>query len=384
MCFASVFVFLIASVNSLAASYDVAAYVWPAYHPAVRWAELGIFKDGKGEWQNLYESAKHYPDDYQGVKPLWGYENEADPVVVARKIDAATAAGVNVFIYDWYWYGGRPFLEEALDEGFLKAPNCERMRFYLMYANHNVTKLWDNRVGLDRKDDVLWSAKISDDYWKVIVARWIKEYFVRPNYYKIKGCPVISIYDTLGFVEWEGVEKARKRFAYLRDEARKAGFPDVHIQQVAQHVAPPDVGADSMTIYNWNYRTGEKYLWYEGQEGDYANWGADAIKLFDTAKREANGIKAVYFPNLTCGWDTNARFPANSRRPIVHKANPKDFERFARQVKAWADANVPADMPKLITVNSWNEWTEGSYLEPDDHFGYGYLNALWRVFVCGR
>ena len=33
-----------------AADYDVAAYVWPAYHPAARWPELGIFRDGKGEW----------------------------------------------------------------------------------------------------------------------------------------------------------------------------------------------------------------------------------------------------------------------------------------------------------------------------------------------
>ena len=55
--------------------------------------------------------------------------------------------------------------------------------------------------------------------------------------------------------------------------------------------------------------------------------------------------------------------------------------RFARAARDWDDANVPKGMPKLITVNSWNEWTEGSYLEPDDRFGYGYLNALWRVFV---
>ena len=97
-----------------AREYDLAAYVWPAYHPEPRWAELGLFKDGKGEWQNLYESVKRTPDDYQGVKPLWGYEDESDPVAVARKIDAATAAGVNVFIYDWYWYGGRPFLEDEI------------------------------------------------------------------------------------------------------------------------------------------------------------------------------------------------------------------------------------------------------------------------------
>ena len=131
-------------LSSLAASYDVAAIVWPAYQPEPRWAELGIFGDGKGEWQNVYECRRC-------DKPLWGYENEADPVVVARKIDAALAAGVNVFIYEWYWYGGRPFLENALDEGFLKAPNCERMKFYIMYANHDVTGLWNNKLGGEEK-----------------------------------------------------------------------------------------------------------------------------------------------------------------------------------------------------------------------------------------
>ena len=35
----------------------------------------------------------------------------------------------------------------------------------------------------------------------------------------------------------------------------------------------------------------------------------------------------------------------------------------------------------LITINSWNEWTETSYLEPDDLYGYGYLEAIKKVFI---
>ena len=37
----------------------------------------------------------------------------------------------------------------------------------------------------------------------------------------------------------------------------------------------------------------------------------------------------------------------------------------------------------FITVNSWNEWTETSYLQPDDLYGYAYLEAIKEVF-CGE
>ena len=372
-----------------AAEYDVAAYVWPAYHNEPRWKELGLFADGKGEWQNLYESVKRTPDDYQGVKPLWGYEDESDPVIVARKIDAATAAGVNVFIYDWYWYGGRTFLENALNKGFLGAKNSERMKFYIMYANHDVDHLWDNKVGgkIKRKE-IIWPAKISDTDWRTIVARWIGNYFKLPNYYKIKGCPVLLIYDIERFVRWEGKAVAKERIDYLRSETKKAGFPNVHLQILSSlrdaTLDDVDVGVDSTMLYNWRGWTWKRMDSRTEPELTYREWGKMSIKMFDSAKAEAARSSATFFPNVTCGWDTNARHPKNERRPIVHGANPKDFENFVRQTKAWVDKNIPEDMPKLITINSWNEWTEGTYLEPDDRFGYGYLDALRKVFVTEK
>jgi hypothetical protein len=46
--------------------------------------------------------------------------------------------------------------------------------------------------------------------------------------------------------------------------------------------------------------------------------------------------------------------------------------------KDYLDAHP--EVHPLVTVNSWNEWTETSYLQPDDLYGYGYLEAIKKVF----
>jgi len=58
---------------------------------------------------------------------------------------------------------------------------------------------------------------------------------------------------------------------------------------------------------------------------------------------------------------------------------PEKFKKGLEMAKAYSDAHN--EVP-LITINSWNEWTEMSYLEPDDVYGYGYLEAIRDVF-CG-
>jgi hypothetical protein len=36
--------------------------------------------------------------------------------------------------------------------------------------------------------------------------------------------------------------------------------------------------------------------------------------------------------------------------------------------------------PRILDINCWNEWTEGSYLEPDVVNGLKYLEAVRDVF----
>ena len=117
--------------------YDVAAYVWPSYTGDEPRARI-FWQEGYGEWQTVHR-AKEYlskkPADYTwDRRPLWGYVNEANPDVMEMEIECAVRHGVNVFIYDWYWYDDRPFLENCLNEGYLKAKNNDLVKFYIIIA----------------------------------------------------------------------------------------------------------------------------------------------------------------------------------------------------------------------------------------------------------
>ena len=140
------------------------------------------------------------------------------------------------------------------------------------------------------------------------------------------------------------------------------------------------LGVDSATCYCWIDGTCERLADRSLPELTYAEWGELALKMHDSCCDAAKSSGMAYFPNISIGWDNNARYPACESKRVVRNSNPADFERYARRIKAWADANIAPSLPRLITVNSWNEWTEGSYLEPDTLLGFGYLEAVRKVF----
>lgn len=361
--------------------YDIAAYVWPAYtgdEPRTRifWPE------GIGEWQSV-KNAEKKGDYVWGRKPLWGYVNEADPYVMEMEIDAAADHGVNVFIYDWYWYDGRPFLENCLNDGFLKARNNDRMKFYLMWANHDANTLWDKRTS--DQETVIWSGRVTAEQFRVIGRRWMEKYFGHPSYYRIGGKPVVSIYDMSNFINGlGGLENAREALVWLDSEARAAGFGGVHFQMIKWGEQMINITGVDNTEERLSSQEILKALPLDSlthyQFAHFADMDLDYSEIGECAKAEwekAASLGKPYFPHVSAGWDNNPRFTAY-RAPVTKDPTPEKFEKLLRAARSFADEHC--DTP-LITINSWNEWTETSYLEPDNKFGYGYLEAVKRVFT---
>ena len=361
--------------------YDIAAYIWPSYtgkEPRAR----QFWEQGKGEWQSVLSAEKRTEEQILPRRPLWGTVDEADPAVMEFQIREATRHGVNVFIYDWYWYDRRPFLEQCLDEGFLGAPNNGDMRFYLMWANHDAGYTWDKRQS--DLDEIVWLGSQPREEFDRVCRRVIDMYFTRPNYYKINGCPVFMIYDVMNLVKGlGGIDNTRAALDDFRALVREAGFPELHLQltvwsEGAINVSGVDANRsgsakDIVRMLGFDSVTHYQFVHFTDCNRDYAEILPDVQKEWDRLRTEYD---VPYYPHVTVGWDNNPRHRFLTL-PIMKNNTPENFKKGLEMAKDYADRYN--DVP-LITVNSWNEWTEMSYLEPDDVYGYGYLEAIRDVF----
>lgn len=362
--------------------YDIAAYIWPAYtgdEPRTRM----FWPEGMGEWQSVKNSVSKFPGHNWPRKPLWGYVNEADSYVMEMEIEAAADHGVNVFIYDWYWYDGRPFLENCLNDGFLKARNRDRMKFYLMWANHDANNLWDIRLS-QNQSNVIWKGAVCRREFERVCRRVIDSYFRQPNYYCIDGAPVFQIYDLSNLVEGlGGMKETADALKWFRDETVRAGFPDLHLQLTVYGCVPNLSGVDSGDKASYSDigdRLGFASISHY-QFAHFADIDRDYGEILIDVKKEWEKLESQwdipYFPHISVGWDNNPRF-TGMRPGIVKNNTPEALKKGLLMAKAYADSHP--GQPPLITINSWNEWTETSYLEPDDLYGYGYLEAIKEVF----
>jgi hypothetical protein len=360
--------------------YSVAAYVWPSCHDEEMSHEK-LWEEGIGEWEMIQKGNPRFEGHYQPRIPLWGYKMDNDPKAWEQKIEAATSHGVNTFIFDWYWYDGNPFLEKAIDEGFLGATNNGKANFYIMWANHDVPgNMWNHYRY--KTDSLIWHGDVDWENYKIIVKRVINQYFNRPNYLKINGRPVFSIYSLSNLVEgFNGkLEETRKALDYFREEVKKAGFPGLHLQLIGgekngepcfygMDIPVPEIikalDVNSVSMYNMAGIRDEDYLKY-GEHAVVLRKGWDTI------------LDVPFFPCVSIGWDNTPRYPQYGKERIVHYHNtPQSFGAYLQKAKEYAVSHP--NQPKLIIINAWNEWVEGSYLEPDMKWGYGYLEAVKKV-----
>ena len=364
---------------------EVAAYVFPNYHASA--LHNKIYAPGWTEY-NLIRSARPWFEGHQQPRtPLLGELDESLPSTWEVYNRLCKSSGIDVLLWDWYWYDGKPCLHEALEEGFLEAKNTNDVKFACMWTNHPWYILYPTKQtngqnayppSFDAPDFSYEEAFRSLSY---IVTR----YFNQSNYWKIDGKPVICIWDARRLEQKLGQEGVRKLFTELREFARKQGHAGIHF-----HIT----GFSSANMKATGYNTVGSYNpldWIAGrfqpneiELPDYGVAAADvAYKLWPEHHRD---FDIPYVPAIGAGWDSTPRYVKPSVRPskgdrkawpgctIFVNESPAAFKAFVQS--SFAYLNRHPEVPRFVTIACFNEWSEGHYLLPDNRFGYGMLDAL--------
>lgn len=369
---------------------DVAAYYFPGFHTDPRveaWHGAGWT-----EWELLQRAQPRYAGHYQPRVPEWGHFDEADPDWAGRQAQLARRNGVTAFLFDWYWYDG-PFLNGALDEGFLKTDSAG-LKFALHWCNHD----WQNvqpRLGVGEAQTLL-EGVCSAQQFDILVDHVIEHYLTHPSYLWVDGAPYFSIYQIGTFIKGLGSTRdAARALERFRDRARANGLPGVHINVVltdvpmlhgdAQSAEPSslvrELAADSTGSYVWMHHYNAPSASFP--RGSYSQAAEANFAVWDTHRAE---FAVPYYPNVTVGWDSSPRtcqsdvfqerdYPWFA---VLEGNSATAYESALRRARAFAEDGQGGG---LVTINAWNEWTEGSYLLPDARYGTAHLDATRRVFA---
>ena len=360
--------------------YDIAAYIWPSYHYEPRMEHFWPERDG--EWYTVRRGTSRFPGHDMPRIPLLGYQDEADPTVMREHVELARQHGINVFIMDWYWYENAPCFERQLNEGLIPALEGTDSKFYLMWANHDVNNLWDMHTDtLYGKESVRMTGQVDRAVLEPMFDRVIEKYLALDSYYRIEDKPVFSIFmypNLIGGLG--GVQETADAFAWMRRRCAEKSLPGLEIQTLAGMGGGVTAGAD---LENSNEYKGARALGFDsatsyqctmegGFEGDYVTWADKSFACWDSYEK----IYKTFYPHVSVGWDNTQRNP--SIETAVVGSSPDAFEACLWRARRFLDARP--NQTQLVTLNSWNEWTEGSYLLPDMRWGYRYLQAVQNVF----
>lgn len=373
----------------------IIAYYLPQYHPI---PENDRFW-GKGftEWTNVAKAKPLFRGHKQPNIPAdLGFYDLRMPEVREEQAQLAREAGIEGFCYWHYWFGnGKELLErpfnEVVDSGKPDFPFC------LGWANHSwTTHTWTRNDSGFKQTMIAEMTYPSDEDHIAHFYKYLKA-FKDKRYIKVDGKLLFTVFAPRDFKDFPHFKKL------WNDLAKKEGLEGFHFVGVTQNYSIHtsdgkkynildknlasilynqvlDAGFDAVNSRGFNraqVMAGNMWVYY------FKRFLMEILKIKLVLRIPYCKIIKNYFveqdrleniyPTIIPNFDRTPRSGKNTNNiwfgstPELFKKNIQDALNLISQKN---------DEHKIIFLQSWNEWGEGNYIEPDLQFGHGYLNAL--------
>lgn len=375
----------------------VIAYYLPQYHPIPENDKYW----GKGftEWTNVAKAKPLFRGHDQPRIPTdLGFYDLRLPEVREEQARLAREAGIEGFCYWHYWFGGgkelleRPF-NEVVDNGKPDFPFC------LGWANHNwTTKTWLTG-GKVRNEMIAEQTYPGEEDYILHFNTYLKA-FKDKRYMKVDGKLLFVVFapmDMPDATQW------MKKWNELARINGLEGFHFVGIRENFTVTNNKKQGIHKYSLKSFDYMAKSNYQ-------SVLTKGFDAINSRGTIRAQAISTNVYYYyfkrllmklgirvlvkcnyrkiienyyvdedkeefvyPTIIPNFDRTPRAGWNTNN-LWYNSTPKLFEK--QLIKALNLIKDKKDEHKILFLQSWNEWGEGNYVEPDLTFGRQYLEVL--------
>ena len=344
----SVFIFpLNLHAQQVISDYKIGVYYFPGWKKTV-----GV--------SSPWESIKPFYDR----EPFLGWYKEGDIEVARQQLGWMKEFGINFVVYDWYWTPNKGVRADHAINAYRKIDN-PGVQFSILLANHS-------------------SEPSSLNDFDNMVQYWINNYFSDKSYLRINDKPVVYVFSP------SSLENNANKFGsdtktllkYAREKSIKYGYKGIYFVACSQAISYrindlfPSYGYDSISAYNYHlglsgtYNSSMKYAhsFVELSSGYVQSW-----------KWILEHSTLPYFLPVTAGWD---RRPWGGSRDSLHDncfSSPLEFKNHLFAARYYLD-KYPSKTQKTMIICAWNEFGEGSYIEPTKKREFQYLEAIKEVF----
>ncbi len=351
------------------------AYYLPQYHS---------FKEndewwGKGftEWNNTRVCRPRFSGHYQPRTPHndIGYYDLSNIETLRRQAKLARQHGIYGFCFYYYWFSGKRLMEKPVDM-LLEHPEID-LPFCLCWANENWTRAWDGQ----NKHVLIAQDYSADDDERFMVD--MKKYIDDKRYIRIGGKPLVVVYNP------GQIPDCSQSFGKWREVARKIGIGEILIWtcQTANNTAEIlhiedciDAEVEFPPHNTWLRDFAITDMNLHGQSATIMNYQKLVEGWLQIFKRGDDKGKSKKPIHHTCmmAWDNAARRKKNWF--TYHCFSLKSLYDWVTLICAQARRDFNEE-ERFVFINAWNEWAEGTYLEPDEKYGYANINTVSKALM---
>jgi len=317
------------------------------------------------------------------VRPLLGKYNVADEIVISKHIDWATGHGINTFFFSWPLHWGEDSKKVLNNIGaFLTNELSPQLHFSFQVEGVD-TAIEQGNVARDG-----WKLLLStrSDWEKILTGDGIyvngiidlKPFLDHPTYLKVEGIPVLFLFNTArlhgnvsDFVK--DIRNSLGKVLLMANYADLWAASSTYTKDGSGGWLLQCVNSGKCELIdvakNFDMWTVWAAGWYtpikEPLNIYYPLYINEAYKIWSNLSKR---YSKYFVPSVIPGF-------IDLRNPKMPKL-PRDIEMFTKFLITALELNR---YPKLIKIDTFNEFGEATGIEPTYEEGFNYLKRLKNV-----